>query len=493
MHKNEIMLQGFEWNLPADGKHWNRLARLAMRLRTLGISSVWLPPAYKGEAGSNSVGYDVYDLYDLGEFDQRGSVRTKYGTAAQYRRAITVLHMFGIRSLSDMVMNHRMGAEEPETVPTHLVNPANRLEVSEETQDTILYTHFTFPGRRGRYSSFEWNSHCFTALDWAANDKDHHLFLIDGKSFAGDVDGENGNYDYLMGCDVDVCQPDVKRELIKWGLFYLRHTGVDGFRLDAVKHISAGFMRDWLTALRRQTGRKLFAVGEYWSVNLNSLLWYIGETDSALSLFDVPLHQHLHDASVCDGSYDMGSLLTDTLTKARPDLAVTFVDNHDTQPGQSLQSFVADWFKPAAYGIVLLRGMGIPCVFWGDLFGMPYISMKPVKELPGLMKICRKYAYGDLFDYFDHDSVVGFTRLGLKRHPETGLAFLCSNNGEGEKRMFVGKQHAGRIFVCMHGHFPPVKIDQDGCGTFRVSNRDYSVYVPKVSFFTKVLALFGWH
>ena len=32
----------------------------------LGISDVWLPPPYKSSAGSDGVGYDVYDLFDLG-------------------------------------------------------------------------------------------------------------------------------------------------------------------------------------------------------------------------------------------------------------------------------------------------------------------------------------------------------------------------------------------------------------------------------------------
>ena len=46
MDKNEIMLQGFEWNLPADGEHWNRLAAMAPSMKRAGITSIWLPPAY---------------------------------------------------------------------------------------------------------------------------------------------------------------------------------------------------------------------------------------------------------------------------------------------------------------------------------------------------------------------------------------------------------------------------------------------------------------
>ena len=40
-----------------------------------------------------------------------------------------------------------------------------------------------------------------------------------------------GNYDYLMGCDLDILNPDVREERFHWGRWYLETTGVDGFRL----------------------------------------------------------------------------------------------------------------------------------------------------------------------------------------------------------------------------------------------------------------------
>lgn len=68
------------------------------------------------------------------------------------------------------------------------------------------------------------------------------------------MDGENGNYDYLMGTDLDMSNPEVVAELDRWGAWYLSETGVDGFRLDAVKHISFSFFRTWLAQLRQNTG-----------------------------------------------------------------------------------------------------------------------------------------------------------------------------------------------------------------------------------------------
>ena len=84
---NGVMLQSFEWYMPA-GRLWRELAADAARLEAAGFTAVWIPPAYKGSGGAHDVGYSVYDLFDLGEFDQKGSVPTKYGTRAELQAAI---------------------------------------------------------------------------------------------------------------------------------------------------------------------------------------------------------------------------------------------------------------------------------------------------------------------------------------------------------------------------------------------------------------------
>ena len=65
------------------------------------------------------------------------------------------------------------------------------------------------------------------------------------------MDPEKGNFDYLMGMNVDMDNPEVIRvRSARWLLWYIRETGVDGLRLDAVKHISFPFYRDLLSGLR---------------------------------------------------------------------------------------------------------------------------------------------------------------------------------------------------------------------------------------------------
>lgn len=475
--KNGVMLQAFEWDLPSDGLHWQRLTREAFALRRCGFSALWLPPAYKGASGANDVGYGVYDLYDLGEFDQKGSVRTKYGVKADYQRLIRRLHLCCMQALPDVVLNHRMGGDEMEQVQVYCEDFERRNDDTAPIRTAGIYSKLTFPGRKGRYSHFKWDAECFTGADWDAQAHQPGLYRFVGKHWAHDVDAEHGNYDYLMGLDVDVSSAKVRQELVRWGRWMVRDVGADGFRLDAVKHISADFYAHWLKQLRAMERRELFAVGEYWHADVDVMCRYLDAVAQPMSLFDVPLHFHLREAG-SNRFYNMAQLFDGTLVGCRPHAAVTFVDNHDTQPGQSLESWVPGWFKPAAYGIILLRSFGYPCVFWGDWHGIPSREIGSVPCLPKLMRLRQLNAWGEEYDYFDDYDVIGFTREGDAEHPGSGLAFLCTNAMPGSKRMYVGRRWAGRTFVCVEGSSADVLIDAEGCGEFAVGEQQCSVWIP---------------
>ncbi|MDD6072354.1 MAG: DUF1939 domain-containing protein [Clostridiales bacterium] len=198
-----------------------------------------------------------------------------------------------------------------------------------------------------------------------------------------------------------------------------------------------------------------------------------------MSLFDVPLHMHFHDASKAHGDYNMATLLNDTLVSRHPMNAVTFVENHDTQPGQALQSWVEDWFKPLAYAIILLRQDGYPCIFYGDYYGIPHDNIAPKKTmLNKMMKLRKRLAYGAQHDYFDDYNVVGFTREGDEEHKGSGLAVIMSDSTGGSKRMYVGKKFAGRFFKDALGNAKyNIKIDAEGCGEFYVNRETVSVWI----------------
>lgn len=476
--KNETLMQYFEWYLPEDADHWNRCKEVAKELAQNGITLVWLPPAYKGAAGIHDVGYGVYDTYDLGEFDQKGTVPTKYGTKEEYIEAIQTLHKAGVQVLADIVLNHRMGADEQETVIATKENWGNRFQDISGEEEVRVWTKFTFAKRAGKYSDFQWNWTHFDGTDWDEERKEKALLRFQGKTWESKVDTENGNYDYLMGDDLDMGNPKVMEELERWGKWYLDITGADGMRLDAVKHINFDFFSEWLEKMRAHKGKNFLAIGEYWSPDNGRLVNYLNETGRCMQLFDVPLHFKFYEASHSGGNYDMRNLLHNTLTEADSWHAVTFVDNHDTQPGQALQSFVMDWFKPLAYGIILLEEAGIPCVFYGDYYGIPHDNVSPVAELKTLLLLRRDYAYGPQHSYYDHPDVVGFTREGVSEKKDSGLALLVSDGPGGSKQMYIGKQFAGRTFHDALNRCPEkVVIEEEGLGTFRVEGGSVSVWV----------------
>ena len=481
MCTNQTMMQYFEWYLPNDGLWWRRCAAKAGNLRDLGITQVWLPPAYKGTS-QEDVGYGVYDMYDLGEFDQKGTVRTKYGTKEEYQEAISAFHKAGIKVFADIVLNHRMGGDGTEVVSAVSDSPEDRNVQIDDAHKIKVWSLFTFPGRKGKYSRFTWNHTHFTGTDWAENARNmDRIFRFTGKKWAKNVDPEKGNFDYLMGMNVDMANPTVVRETQKWLEWYIAETHIDGLRLDAVKHISFSFYSKLLPFIRKATGMELPAVGEYSSGELERLLHYLDMVNGDMSLFDVALHYNFFDAS--QGRRSLKNIFDGSLVQARPANAVTFVDNHDTQYGQSLQSFVEDWFKLLAYALILLRQDGVPCVFYSDYYGNPVQNRPQVANLGKLIKVRRWYAYGEQTDYFEDEHVVGWTRRGDIEHENSGVAVLMSDGDAGEIPMEVGPAFAGEAFCDVLGHFTePVVIDKKGVGVFQTPARGVSVWVRKKAF-----------
>lgn len=107
--ENGVLLQGFHWYIKPEEKLWKQLQEKVKSYKEMGFSAIWLPPAYKGVGGIHDNGYGVYDLYDLGEFNQKGSIETKYGTKEDYLACIQAFQKAGINVYGDIVLNHKMG------------------------------------------------------------------------------------------------------------------------------------------------------------------------------------------------------------------------------------------------------------------------------------------------------------------------------------------------------------------------------------------------
>ncbi|MEL6816723.1 MAG: alpha-amylase [Cyanobacteria bacterium J06598_3] len=476
-----------------DGTLWNQLSENAEALAKVGITALWLPPAYKGSAGGYDVGYGVYDMYDLGEFDQKGSVRTKYGTKDEYISAIRTANAAGMEVYADVVLNHRLGGDAEEEFKATPYAPANRHKAIGDEVTIKSWTHFTFPGRAGKYSERELHWWHFNSVDYNAhNDTDFKaIYLFEGKSFEDKVDMEKGSFDYLMGCNVDFTHSEVREEMMQWGEWYVDTTGVDGFRFDAVKHVRADFFPDWLQHVRKYSGQKMFAVGEYWSYEIEALHHFIEVTGGDVALFDAPLHYNFSQASAAGSNYDLRTIFDNTLVKQQPALAVTLVDNHDSQPLQALESVVEAWFKPLAYALILLRQDGYPCIFYADYYGAHYkdngtdggeyeIWLESHQWLIDKFLTARcSHAYGDQYDYFDHANTVGWTRLGTEEF-SGGMAVVMSNGDAGSKWMEVGQPNCTYKDLTEHIS-EAVTTNDEGWADFRCEAGSVSVWVPKAS------------
>ncbi|KAK1922270.1 putative alpha-amylase [Papiliotrema laurentii] len=477
---NFTMMQYFEWYAEGGGVHWKKYEKESERLADMGITACWLPPPTKGSS-PDGTGYDIYDIWDLGEFDQKGEVRTNWGTKDELVHAIKVAADRGIISYIDAVMNHKAGADDKETFKATMVDEHDRTKTVGEMHDIEGWTKFDFPGRGDKYSSMKWNFNHFTGVDYDAKTETTAIFKIqgDGKSWASDVDKENGSYDYLMFADIDHDHPEVSEEFFKWGNWILKETGAYGFRFDAVKHISRSFIADFVKNIRAgDSGRpKAFCVGEFWKDSVDSLVAYLEGLGTQFSCFDSCLQANFKEAGEAKENYDLRKIFDNTLTQRRPIDSVTLVDNHDTQVGQSLERWVSSGFKPLAYALILMRVDGYPCVFYGDLYGCGGENpQQPVNQLDDLVRARKLFAYGEQVDHWDHPNCLAWLRKGDEEH-DGSVTVICNGKEDGSKKIEVGKEHAGEKWTDVLGwHQGEVTIGEDGWAEFFCPPESVSIW-----------------
>src|SRR6266850_420533 len=340
-----VMLQAFYWDCPQaenrEHEWWSLIKSKLPAIAQAGFTALWLPPANKA-ASWKSMGYDPYDYYDLGEFDQKGGVPTWFGSKAELLDLIQSAHGSGLQVYADLVFNHNSGADDQE------VNPLDG---------------------RSRWTKFAPKSGTF-----------------------GDMP--------------DLCHraPLVYTELINYARWLLEEIGFDGFRYDMVKGYGGWMVRSIqeLRALRDDASFKPYAVGECWDSERTIDDW-LDETnawsDNPVGAFDFPLRWRLRD--LCD-SYgfslrnvtDLGVLMWD-----RPAQAVTFVENHDIVRDSPI---IND--KLLAYAFILTHE-GYPCVFWQDYFDWNLAQPNSQSGVDALIKVHEQNAAGPAQLLFVNDDL----------------------------------------------------------------------------------------
>lgn len=124
-----------------------------------------------------------------------------------------------------------------------------------------------------------------------------------------------------MFANVDHSHPEVRRDLFFWIQWLSSQLPIGGLRLDAIKHYSASFLRDFIHHIDATVGRDWFIVGEYWREDAPVLAKYIEYMNHRLTLFDVRLVSNFSRLSFCPNA-DLRSVFDGSLVSIKPNNAV---------------------------------------------------------------------------------------------------------------------------------------------------------------------------
>ena len=450
-----VIMQAFYWDCPRiEGKEyawWTHVAAEVPGLKAAGFTALWLPPASKAaNVGGMSMGYDVYDYYDLGKYPQkairkvdgRDEVRTWYGSEEELKALISAAHAKDFKVYADLVLNHNNGADGEE------YNPITR---------RMWWTRFT--PMSGLFTR-DWT--CFNPSPYRA---------IDTNAF----------------CDMpDLCHinPRVSTGILNHAKWMIEEIGFDGFRYDFVKGFGGWIVRAIHDRTYTRQGKPvdIFGVGECWAGDAFIDSWLDDVNSWAanrVGAFDFPLRYRLKD--LCD-SYGFslrrltvgGVLMTD-----RPFEAVTFVDNHDFRGGDT-PGITND--KLLAYAFILTHE-GYPCVFWQDYFAWGLGRPGEPTGIAALVKAHEDHAGGGTTVLHADDDLYIMQRNGFGY--QKGLVFVLNNRGDAWNKAWVTTQWNNRTFapVAWNGRDArdpkELKTQGDGRGEFSAPPRGYAVYVPR--------------
>ena len=441
-----VLMQAFYWDCPkieqVEKGWWKRVSTEVSKLASAGFTALWLPPAGKAaNIGGMSMGYDVYDYYDLGSFDQKGSRETWFGSETDLRALIKNAHDSRLKVYADMVLNHCNGADAEE------VNLRD--------------------GQK-RWTKFNPKSGKFTR-DWTC---------FNPSPYTEDDPG-------AFGTMPDFCHinPRVSTNMLNIAKWLIEDVGYDGLRYDFVKGFASWIVRAIHDRIYQRGGQPvdIFGVGECWDQDefIDAWLDSVNNwSNHRVGCFDFPLRYRLKD--LCD-SYGF-SLRTlenpGVLVKERPLEAVTFVDNHDFRGGDGGEEIILD--KILAYAYILTHE-GYPCVFWKDYFRYGLGAPGLPTGIEALVKAHENYAAGGTNNLWVDDVFYAMERTGFGNQP--GLVFALNNAGDTQTRQ-LHTRFRGQLKPVAWGDrsaalaSQPVRLDADGNAQVTVAPRSYIVLAP---------------
>lgn len=291
----------------------------------LGITGIWLmPPA---EAYSYH-GYDVTDYY---------AVESDYGTLDDMKRLIEAAHERGIAVIVDMVINHS-SSRHPWFVASRL---------GEEAFDDWYIWADEDPGYAGPWGAVAWHP---------AGGRYYYGVFWDGMP------------------DFNFLNPAVTREMHEIATYWLREIGVDGFRLDAIKHLievgerqentpeSRQWLGDYETHLESVKPNS-FTVGEVFNGPSFIVSRYVEERAIDIG-FDFKLAEEMISAAQSGSNRDIGRAHRNAMRDYPRNQFATFLTNHDQD--RLINRLLHDVGRNKVAASLLLTGPGVPFIYYGE-------------------------------------------------------------------------------------------------------------------------------
>ncbi|RYZ51740.1 MAG: alpha-amylase, partial [Sphingobacteriales bacterium] len=332
-------------------------------LKDLGVEGVWLMPM------SPSPSYHKYDVTDYYGVD------SAYGTLDDFKQFVEEAHKRNIKVVIDMVLNHSSSRN-----PWFLDASKN---VNSPYRDYYVWTEHSDPQTRsaGNITAGESRRrNHWTRLRGA--DSNYYYY----SQFSGNMP------------DLNFDNPKLREEVFKIGRFWASEVKVDGFRLDAARHIFPDerpqdnhWWWEYFLQEMRKVNKDFYLVGEVWAPA--EVVGPYLKGIPALFNFDMgsAIIKALN-AEKGDSLAAMHKKIRDFYKGINPDYVdATFLTNHDQNRIMSAVNNDAEKARLAA--AILLTLPGSPYLYYGEEIGMQGKKPDPFIREPFLWDVKAKDKY----------------------------------------------------------------------------------------------------
>ncbi len=297
----------------------------------LGITALWLMPI---NPSPSYHGYDVVNYYN---------VNSDYGTMQDFKKLLEEAHKRGIRVIIDLVLNH--------------TSSSHPFFNSDSTSESSPY-----------HDWYVWS---------ASNGGDHWHYSGTGPNsmyFYGFFSSQMPDLNYL--------NPEVTEQMEKVTAFWLENVGVDGFRVDAAKHL----IEDGKVLENTQATHDWFKGYYTFYKGINENAYVVGEVSGSdagmTAIYDKDQMDMIFNFEIASGFVNsanggaisgVGSAITFIQKDAPEWNFATFLTNHDQNRLMSTLGGNVNKAKVAA--ALLLTSPGTPFIYYGEEIGM--VGIKP--------------------------------------------------------------------------------------------------------------------